>query len=416
VRTSLLFVPVFLVLVTSQAHADALLIRNARVHTADVAGTIDGGSVLVDGGVIRAVGRDLVAPAGARVVDAGGRPLTPGLFAGINQIGIEEISLEPATVDSAYAPGAAVPSPGIEMRPEFDVTLAFNPDSLLVPVTRVEGYTFTMLSPLAQPGGTLIAGQGGIETLDGVYREVPATGRTLFVAMGSGAAPLTGNSRAAQLMLLEQAVREAAGRIGDTDARLLTAAGRETLARYLGGGRVVFAADRAVDIRRALAFAARVGMKPVIAGGAEAWKVADVLKAANAAVILDPLQNLPGSFDQLYSTLENAARLDAAGVGVIFASSDMGSHNARKLRQGAGNAVAHGLPWEAGLAALTATPASVFGASDRGRIAAGLRADLVLWNGDPLEVSSYAEQVFIEGREQSPRTRQTELRDRHRLP
>lgn len=403
---------------TGGLHAETLLIQNARVHTADAAGTIEHGSVLIVDGVISAVGTDLARPAGARVLDANGMPLTPGLFAGANQIGLEEVSLEAATVDGAYMPGATVPSPGVEMRPEFDVTLAFNPDSLLIPVTRVEGFTFTLLSPQAQPGGSLIAGQGGIATLDGVYRDVPAASRSLFIAMGGGASVLTGNSRAAQFMLLDQALREAApnGGVGDGDAHLLTASGREALARYAHGGRVVFNVDRAVDIRRALDFAKRVGMKPVIKGGVEGWKVAAALKAADAAVLIDPLQNLPDSFDQIGATLDNAARLHAAGVTLIITQGGDASHNARKNRQSAGNAVAHGLPWEAALAALTANPARVFGVNDRGRIAIGLRADLVLWSGDPLEVSSYAERVFIAGREQSTRTRQTELRDRYRLP
>jgi Amidohydrolase family len=413
---SVLFIA--LALAGTSIHAETLLIRNARVHTADTAGTLDSASVLVSDGLIRQVGPDIAAPAGARVIDAAGRPLTPGFFAGLSQIGLDEVSLETSTVDSAYAPGAVVPSPGIEMRPEFDVALAFNPDSLLIPVARVEGYTFTLISPQTMPGGTLIAGQGGIATLDGAYRDVPASSRALFIALGSDALPLTGNSRAAQFMLLDQALREVsmATPLRDGDARLLTANGRDALAGYLHGGRVLFAADRAVDIRRALDFAKRVGMKPVIAGAVEGWKVAAALKAADAAVVIDPLQNLPGNFDQIGATMENAARLHAAGVTLVFTQSGDTSLNARKNRQSAGNAVAHGLPWEAALAALTANPARVFGMNDRGRIAPGLRADLVLWNGDPLEVSSYAEQVFIEGREQSQQSRQTELREKYRLP
>lgn len=397
--------------------AETILIRNARVHTADVAGTIENANVLIADGVIRGVGRDITAPVDARIIDAAGRPLTPGLFAGLSQIGLDEVSLEVSTVDSAYVPGATLPSPGIEMRPEFDVTLAFNPESLLVPVARVEGYTFTLLTPQAGAGGTLIAGQGGIATLDGIYRSVPASSRTLFIAMGGGTSVLTGNSRAAQFMLLDQALRETApvGALRDSDPRVLTANGREALAGFVRGGRVVFSVDRAVDIRRVLDFARRVGMKPVIAGAVEGWKVIAALKAADAAVAIDPLQNLPGSFDQLGATLDNAARLHAAGITLVITQSGDASHNARKNRQSAGNAVAHGLPWEAALAALTANPARVFGVNDRGRIAVGLRADLVLWNADPLEVSSYAERVFIEGREQSTRSRQTELRDRYRL-
>jgi imidazolonepropionase-like amidohydrolase len=162
-------------------------------------------------------------------------------------------------------------------------------------------------------------------------------------------------------------------------------------------------------------FASRHGAQPVIVGGAQAWQVAGQLAAARVPVVLDPLVNLPGSFDQLGASLENAARLHAAGVRIAFTNLNDGTHNARKVRQAAGVAVANGLPWDAALAALTASPAEIFGlGKDYGRIAPGYAADLVLWSGDPLEVTTFAEQVWIEGRPQSMRSRQTELRDRYR--
>ena len=154
-------------------------------------------------------------------------------------------------------------------------------------------------------------------------------------------------------------------------------------------------------------------MRPVIVGGAEAWQVAAELASAKAPVLVDPFVNLPGNFDQFGATLENAARLHKAGVTVAFSQSGDASHMARKLRQGAGIAVANGLPWDAGLAAITANPAAIFGAGDRGRIAVGQRADLVLWDGDPLDVSSLATQVWIGGEAQPMVSRQTLLRDRY---
>ncbi len=158
-------------------------------------------------------------------------------------------------------------------------------------------------------------------------------------------------------------------------------------------------------------------MKPVIVGGAEAWRVAAELKAANAPVLLDTLASLPSSFDALGSSLENAARLHRAGVTVGFSQGGDATHNARKIRQVAGNAVSYGLPWEAGLAGLTSVPAQVFGLSaQRGRIDVGQVADLVLWSGDPLEVNTVAEQVWFAGKPASMRSRQTELRDRYLAP
>jgi hypothetical protein len=397
---------------SAHAAAEALLIRNARVHTVDAAGTLEGSDVLVRDGKIAQVGKAIVA-ADAVVFDARGRALTPGLFAGLTGLGLEEVSAEVGTVDHAYTPAALAPPQPLSMRPEFDVGYAYNPDSLVIPVQRIEGFTFAMLAPSAMPGGSLIAGQGGLATLDSASIDLLPASRTLFIALGSGAAPLTGNSRAAQYMLLDQAIRETRGALFEGD-RLLTVAGRETLARYLGGGRVVFSVDRAIDIRRALAFAKKHGMKPVLSGGVEAWKVASELAAAKVPVLIDPLSNLPGNYDQFGATLENAARLHEAGVTIAFSQSGDASHMARKLRQSAGNAVSYGLPWDAGLAALTANPAAIFGANDRGRIAVGQRADLVLWSGDPLEVTSVADQVWVDGKAQAMVSRQTLLRDRHR--
>jgi imidazolonepropionase-like amidohydrolase len=139
---------------------------------------------------------------------------------------------------------------------------------------------------------------------------------------------------------------------------LLHPAGREALAKFLSGGRVVFGVARAAEIRRAIAFAKRYGMKPVIAGGAEAWVVADELAREKVPVLLDALENLPYTFDGIGARLDNAALLNRAGVRIAFTQFNE-SHNARKVRQLAGNAVAHGLPKDAALAALTVQPAEI---------------------------------------------------------
>ena len=145
--------------------------------------------------------------------------------------------------------------------------------------------------------------------------------------------------------------------------------------------------------------------------------VARELALANVPVMLDSLQNLPDSFDRIGSRLDNAALLHRAGVAVAFSQGDSAAHHARKIRQVAGNAVANGMPWEAALAALTRVPADVFGVGDRvGRIDVGLAADLVLWDGDPLEVSTLAQAVWMRGRAMPMRSRQTGLRDRYLQP
>jgi hypothetical protein len=390
----------------TSAFAQNVLIRNATVHTASAQGTLKNADVLVRNGVIQSVGVGLASPAGVDTIDAAGKPLTPALFGGITEIGIEEVSGESATNDGALT---LTDQP---MRPEFDVTLAYNPASVLVPVARVEGLGFTLLG--ATTGGSFIAGQGGVVRLDGGAD--PIGPRALFIRLGSSAAGLSGNSRAAQWMLLDQLVAEARGRVPvDSPHALLTPTGRAVLARYLAGhGRIVVEVNRAADIRQLLRWAQREKLRIAIAGGAEAWQLAAQIAQADVPVFVDALADLPADFDQIGATLENAARLRAAGVAVGFAQSSDASHNARKIRQYAGVAVANGLPWEDGLAGLTRVPAQAFGVSERlGTIAPGKLADLVLWSGDPLDVANTAEQLWLGGRAIPMRSRQTELRDRY---
>ena len=390
------------------AFAQDFLIRGATLHTATAQGTLKNTDVLVRGGAIAAIGAAARGAAGVPVVEAQGKELTPGLFGGLTSLGLEEVSLESQTVDSTL--NIKSPAWTQQWRPELDVSPAFNPRSTLVPVARIEGITWSVLAPAS--GDTIIGGQGAAVTLDGRYDAVLRGSGSLFITMGSAGAQLAGGTRAAEFMLLEQAIREtrAQGPIGE--GALLHGAGREVMARYLSGGRVVFQVERAADILGVVGFARRNGMKPVIAGGSEAWVVAKELAQADVPVILDPLQDLPGDFDHLGASLSNAARLQRAGVRIAFSSGD--SHNARLTRQLAGNAVAHGLPWDSALAAITANPADIFGlGATRGRIAVGQVADLVLWNSDPLEVTTLADQVWIAGRPVELRSRQTELRDRY---
>jgi imidazolonepropionase-like amidohydrolase len=396
------------------ARSQDMLIRNARVHTLTSQGTLEGADVLVRGGRVVEVGSGLTA-AGAQVTEANGRPLTPGLFGGISGLGISEIELESSTVDRAALVDSGASGPGFVPRPEFDVTQAFNPDSAVIGVNRAEGITFAMIAPMAS--GTLFAGQGAVARLDGSDSPFVAASRTQFLDMGTSATAGVGYSRGAQFMLLEQATREALpGKpLQAGDVRLLTPTGREVFARYLAGGRMAFAVDRATDIRQVVEFAARHGVRPVIVGGAQASQVASLLARSKVPVVLEPLLALPGTFDQLGASMENAAQLQRAGVPVMFTHFAAGTNQAHKVRQGAGVAVAHGLPWDAALAALTSTPADVFGlGAEAGRIMPGSPADLVLWSGDPLEVTSVAEQVWIGGKAQPTRSRQTELRDRYR--
>lgn len=391
------------------ATAQSLLVRGATVHTATAQGTLAAADVLVQDGVIRAIGSGLAAPAGVPVVEAGGLPLTPTLFGGISELGAEEVSGVEATADSRLR---LEDQPA---RPEFDLSLAFNPDSLLLPVARAEGIGFAALAPNA--GASFIAGQGAVVSTDGYT--APQPGRQLYLSLGGQASAQSGHSRAAQWMLLAQMVEEARGQVPPTSPHaLLTPAGRKALAGYLAGqGRVMVRVDRAADIAQLLDWAGREKVRIGIVGAAEAWKLAPRLAAAGVPVFIDTLGNLPGSFDHLGARADAAALLANVGVEVSFMLPGDGAHNARKLRQSAGNAVANGLAWDTAFAGLTRVPAQALGVADRfGSLAVGQRADLVLWDGDPLDVAHVARRLWLGGVEHELRSRQTELRDRYLVP
>ena len=384
------------------AQADTIMIRDANVHTMTSDGILENTDVLISDGKIQSIGKDLPVPQDdVFVYDAEGKPLTPGFFAGISSIGISEVSAVEESSDSTLDLK--------EMRPEFDVVPAYNPNSSLVPVTRIEGFSFTLLG--AGTKGSIFAGQGQLVLLDGGYESFIGS-PVLFINVGRDASSLSGGSRAAQWMLLNQAMQEADSPPASTESSLLTRAGRGTLSAYANGGKVVINVDRASDILETLRFAEKYGLDLVISGGREAWMVASQLAEAGVPVLLDPLENLPSNFDTLGSRLDNAAILDAAGVMVAISGGD--SHNARKQRQMAGNAVSYGLSHEAGVAALTSNPAKIFGvAEQQGNIQKDKSANVVLWSADPLDVTSAAEVVVINGKLIPMESRQTKLRDRY---
>jgi hypothetical protein len=381
--------------------ADTLFINDATVHTMSSQAVLQNADILIRDGRIRSVGADLSVPPDAQVIEAAGRPVTPGFFAGITNLGLVEISAAESSVDSELA---------IEgLRPEFDVTLAYNPNSSVIPVTRVEGYTWALLG--ANRSGSIIGGQGQAASLDGGYQSFLG-GKILFIDVGADASAQSAGSRAAQWMQLEQAMAEAGSDLQWAPEPLLTVAGRKSLQAYKSAGIVVFNVDRASDILQVIGFSERHALSVVISGATEAWMVADQLAEAGIPVLVDPLVNLPGNFDQLGARLDNAALLNEAGVTIAFAGA--GTHQARKLRQLAGNAVANGLPYEAGMAAMTVSPAVIFAlGDDHGSIEQNSVADLVIWSGDPLEVTSVADQVIIGGKMDPMVSRQTLLRDRY---
>lgn len=386
---------------TTIAGAETLFINDATVHTMSSMAVIQKGDILIRDGRIQSVGTALTPPADAQVIEAEGRPVTPGFFAGITELGLVEISAVESSVDGGLSTEG--------LRPEFDVTSAYNPHSAAIPVTRIEGYTWSLLG--ANRSGSIVGGQGQAVSLDGAYQSFVGD-KILFIDVGADASGQSAGSRAAQWMLLDQAMAEAGSEVRWAPEPLLTVAGRKALEAYKTGRIVVFNVDRASDILQVIEFSTRHGLNSVISGGTEAWMVADQLAEAGVPVLIDALSNLPGNFDQLGARMDNAAILNEAGVTIAFMGA--GTHQARKLRQIAGNAVANGLPYEAGLAAMTVSPAVIFALGDEyGSIEENSIADLVIWSGDPLDVTAAADQVIIAGKMVDMVSRQTLLRDRY---
>ena len=177
--------------------------------------------------------------------------------------------------------------------------------------------------------------------------------------------------------------------------------------------KVVISVDRATDIRTVLRLVREHRLDAVLVGVREGWKLADEIARARIPVLVNPLDNLPDSFNTLYSRPDNAALLHAAGVRVAFTMRGA-SHFAARLRQAAGNAIRHGFPYEAAIAAVTSLPPAIFGIEDAGRLRAGNLANLVIWNGDPFEVTSWPTHLFIRGQPVALRSRQSDLVDRYR--
>ncbi|MDP5065157.1 MAG: amidohydrolase family protein [Haliea sp.] len=384
------------------ASANTLLIRNAQTHTMGAAGTLMSADILIRDGLIVELGQNVQAPPNTTELDAAGRPVTPALFAGITALGLNEIDMVMGSMDSAVT---QIGSP--HMRPEFSVLRAYNPHSGPIAITRIEGFGFSLLGAVA--GDSIMGGQGQTVRLDGGYESFVGD-PVLFISIGGSASSLAGGSRAAQWMVLEQAVAESRSTPRNGDHTLLTREGRATLKQFQRQGKVVFSVHRASDILQVLAFAKQNGFRAIIEGGTEAWMVATQLAEAKVPVLLDPLQNLPDTFDMLGARLENAALLEAAGVTISF--SGAGTHHARKQRQLAGVAAANGLEHAAALAALTRNPAEIFGLPG-GRLEPGAPADLVIWSGDPLELIESADYVILGGQLQPMQSRQTQLRDRY---
>jgi imidazolonepropionase-like amidohydrolase len=411
------FVPLTLgvmlaVLPASTAHAQTTAITNARIHT--ISGpTIENGTIVIRNGRIAAVGADVEVPENARVIDGTGKVVTPGFLDASTSLGIVEIGGVSGTNDAATSQE--------RLTAAFNVADALNPRATAIPVTRVEGITRAVVVP----GGfqSILRGQGILIHLDGLRADemIVRNPVGIYVTLGESGAGRAGGSRAAAMLLLREALQDARDYAANRNAfmqgnrreyalsRLDLEALQPVLRRELP---LIISVNRAADILNVLQFARQENVRVILSGAEEGWMVASDLASADVPVIINSMNNIPG-FDNLGATLENAARMHAAGVTVMLSSFD--GSNVRNLRQVAGNAVSYGMPHEAALAAVTQVPAQVFGIADRyGTLEVGKDADVVVWDGDPFEFATKAEYVFIRGHEQLPDNRQQMLFERYR--
>lgn len=360
--------------------------------------TLSGGTVYVDG---QPVQKDLhivddrlaASPiAGCDSLEVDGLHLTAGLIDPSTALGLTEVSMEHRNEDSTSS-GAG-----------YRVADGYNPRSTLIPVARMGGVT----NAITVPSGHLVGGTGAFVQLSGELQSSAVLVEDVAMVAGIG-----GNG-AESLYRLRLLLDEARRYKGAWDSTKFThpeadlKALQPVLRRELP---LVISVERASDIEALLRFVDEQRIKVVLKGASEGWMVADELAERDIPVIVNSIVYGPGSFDQRHARPDNAALLHEAGVTVMFSS--FSAHNPRELTQFAGNAVREGLPHDAGLQAITANPAEAFGLDGYGSLEPGSVANVVVWTGDPLELSSSVEHLFIAGEPQRLESRQTELRDRY---
>jgi len=408
------------------------------------------GTVVIRNGRIVAAGPAVGIPAGATVIDARGKWVTPGIVAGFSRLGLSEVDLSADGSDDTSANGPFTAA--------IDVVPAINPLASTIAVNRADGVTRAIVAPGTGKG--IFAGQGAVIDTGADMDPITAARRFQFVELGEAGAATAGGSRAAAHVLFRNALREAgelrryaapitsgsAGQLSErsqpvirnpnesrlygTDARrsddvLLTRFDAAALVPVLQGRQYLLVhVERASDILQVIGLKREFpSLKLVLVGASEGWTVADRIAASGIPVIASAVNDLPASFEQLAATQSNVGRMGAAGVKVsIGMIDDSDTRNLFEERQYAGNLVAlrnvpgaTGVRWGEALAMITSRAAEAVGmGGEIGSLLPGRRGDVVIWSGDPLEGASAAEVVFIDGVQQPLDNHQTKLRDRYR--
>jgi len=414
--------------VATGALADDIAITGGKVITMGEKGVIENATVLIKDGKITKVGEGLKIPKGYEVIDAKGKWVTPGFMGVGTGIGLGE---------GPSGAGADGRDQKAKKALELDVTWGINPEYSVFAVSRIEG--ITRVATTVKFTNSLFSGQGAVIGLDDdgtVHRS-----KAYFNINLNGRGASVAGSRSSMWNTVLDAMREADDHIKDEAKKAEEALkpkkskkgddkddkkdakkekpneARDAMVRMLKGEEtLVVKASKKSDLLQVIRLKEKYpSIKMVIYGGFEAWRVADKLAAADIDVMLDTQANLP-SFESLGATQQNIVRLEKAGVGTAIIPSDSDA-NVRLIIQSAGNAVANGMSWQGAMASLTTTPAQMFGIADSyGKIEKGMDADVVVWDGDPLEVMSSPTAVVIGGVNTALVSRQTKLRDRYLNP
>jgi imidazolonepropionase-like amidohydrolase len=416
----LLFAAVAAIAIASPASAETVAITGGKLIIGDGSAPIEGGTVVIRDGIVVAAGAGVAIPAGARTVDASGKWVTPGVFAGFSRLGLSEVDAVDGTNDKSG--GKSGFSAAIDVAPAID------PFRSPIAVNRSAGVTRAVVAP--ETAGNIFAGQGAVMDL-GVDSDALTKVRAFqFVELGENGARSSGGSRSSAHLLFRAMFREAqdyaTGRDGFDDDLLKAEDAKVLQAVLRGEQRLLVRVEAANDILRLLELKRDYpAIKMVLVGVSEGWRVADRIAASGVPVIASALNDLPATFELLGATQSNIGRMKDAGVKVsIGMIDDRDSHQLRYTTQYAGNLVslqkvprATGLSWDEAFAAISSGPAEAMGMGDKlGSLKAGRVGDVVVWDGDPLELSSAPVSVYIDGVEQPLGNRQKRLRDRYRTP